>query len=87
MNLKSITAACIFTSLSLGVLPAMAQAAQDHERYSYGTQLDVAQVVSLTEAPAQTCGVVSAHMTYLDSKGHTQVLDYSKLAQVCSQGG
>ncbi|WP_339485561.1 DUF2790 domain-containing protein [Pseudomonas sp. EL_65y_Pfl2_R95] len=87
MNLKSITAACLFTTFSLGMLPAMAQADQHGQSYTYNTHLDVAKVVSLTEAPSLTCGVVNAHMTYLDSKGKSQVLDYSKLAEVCSQGG
>ncbi|MFI8479122.1 DUF2790 domain-containing protein [Pseudomonas sp. NPDC078700] len=87
MNVKAISAACLFTTLSLGMIPAMAHAAQPQQSYSYGTHLDVAQVVSLTEEPTQNCGVVDAHMTYLDSQGRSQVLDYSKLAQVCSQGG
>lgn len=84
MNWKTLTTACLFGALSSGLLPTLAHAGQT---YTYGSHLDIQKVVSLSEAPSQTCGVVNAHMTYLDSHGQTQVLEYSKLAESCTRGG
>ncbi|MDT8908115.1 Protein of unknown function [Pseudomonas sp. NFACC32-1] len=88
MNLKTIATACLMTALSAGALPAMAQANAASETYSYGTHLDIAKVVSLTEDAGQTCGLVNAHITYLDSMGEQRALTYLKQAADCNnQGG
>jgi len=84
MNWKTITTACLFTALSSGLLPTLAHAGQT---YTYGSHLDIKKVLSLSEAPSLTCDVVDARMTYLDSQGQTQVLEYSKLAETCTLGG
>lgn len=85
MNFKTLSAACLLTVLSAGALPAMAQATAKAETYAYGTQLDINKVISLTEeGSGQDCGVVNAHMTYLDSLGAERVLAYSTLAANCS---
>lgn len=84
MNWKTLTAACLLAALNLGALPAMADAKA--ETYTYGSHLDIQKVVSLTEDSSETCGVVNARMTYLDSHGDRHVLGYSKLAENCSDG-
>lgn len=86
MNWKTLTAACLLAALNLGALPAMAQAEIKAETYTYGSHLDIQKVVSLTEDSSETCGVVNARMTYLDSHGEKHVLGYSKLAENCSDG-
>ncbi|AZZ45423.1 hypothetical protein C1896_11240 [Pseudomonadaceae bacterium SI-3] len=72
-------------ALSAGPIPAIAQASAASEAYSYGTQLDISQVISLTEN-SSNCGLVDAEMTYLDSDGKKRVLVYRKLSATCSDG-
>lgn len=74
------------TVLSAGPTPAMAQASAASESYSYSTQLDISQVISLTENSSNNCGLVDAKMTYLDSEGKKRVLAYRKLSATCSDG-
>lgn len=84
MNFKTLSAACLFTVLNIGALPAMAQATAKAETYAYGTHLDISKVISLSEqGSGQGCGVVDAHMTYLDSHGAERVLAYSTLTSSC----
>ena len=52
--------------------------------YVYGMPLDVARVLSVDEAPSDTCQVVRATLVYLDSHGERQVLHYLKQARTCS---
>ena len=47
---------------------------------------DIQRVLSTTEDAHSGCGVVNARMTYLDSKGQTQVLDYMKFTDTCGDG-
>ncbi|MBC2380184.1 DUF2790 domain-containing protein [Pseudomonas sp. WS 5106] len=47
---------------------------------------DIQSVLSTVEDSSTACGVVNAHMTYLDSHGQKQVLDYSKFASNCADG-
>ena len=86
MTFKSLSAACLLTVLSAGALPAIAQGNAANQTYSYGTQLDISQVISLTEDSGQNCGLVDAQMTYLDSQGETRALTYRKLSANCSEG-
>lgn len=83
MNLKTLSATCLFSALSIGLLPTVTQA----KTQSYGAELDIKEVLSLSEDDTQTCEVVNAQMTYLDSHGQPQVLDYRKQAAICSQDG
>lgn len=57
---------------------------QPVEQYGYGTQLDVAKVISEDLVP-DVCTVVPTHMTYLDSQGKQHVLDYNVMGR-CSRG-
>ncbi|MCQ2028940.1 DUF2790 domain-containing protein [Stutzerimonas zhaodongensis] len=86
MTFRTISAACLLTVLSAAALPAMAQGNAANQTYSYGTQLDISQVISLTEDSGQNCGLVDAQMTYLDSHGEPRVLTYRKVSANCSEG-
>ena len=86
MNFKTLSAACLLTLLSAGAVPAMAEENIASQTYTYGTQLDIDRVISVTEDSSSTCGVVSARMIYLDSMGDKRALTYSKLADNCNAG-
>ncbi|MDV7213185.1 DUF2790 domain-containing protein [Azotobacter beijerinckii] len=63
----------------------MIQAAEQPkiEKYSYGTKLDIAKVISVEE-PANVCEAVPVHMVYEDHQGHQHVLEYSVMGKGCS---
>lgn len=52
--------------------------------YKYGDTLDIAKVVSLSQIPDNTCEVVPATMTYIDSKGVQHTIEYKVLSNGCS---
>jgi hypothetical protein len=56
--------------------------------YNYSQHLDIAKVVSMTTASniATECGPVEAHMVYVDSKGVTHNLEYTRLGDGCQNG-
>ncbi|NVZ52433.1 DUF2790 domain-containing protein [Pseudomonas sp. B6002] len=83
MNTKAIFAACLFAALNICTLSARAEATAVAHTYTYGTHLDVKQVLSMTQDASPACGVVNARMTYLDSHDQTQVLDYLKFGDGC----
>lgn len=84
MNNQSVVAACLFAALNICTLSARAEAAAAPQTYTYGTHLDIHQVISLEQDNSVACGIVEARMTYLDSAGTTRVLDYSKFADGCN---
>ncbi|MEA1030434.1 DUF2790 domain-containing protein [Pseudomonas sp. N-137] len=84
MNTKAVYAACLFAALNICTLSTRAESHVQAQTYAYGTHLDIQKVLSLSEDPTPACGVVNARMTYLDSAGHKQALDYRKLADNCS---
>ncbi|MCY1545020.1 hypothetical protein D9M68_809370 [compost metagenome] len=86
MNTKAIYATCLFAALNIFAISAHAEATAKPQTYTSGSHLDIQEVLSLAEDAGSSCGVVNARMTYLDSQGQTQVLDYSKLADTCSDG-
>jgi len=83
MNWKNLSIASLFAALSLGAVAASAQDSIKPHSYMYGDHLDVAKVLSVQ--PGSGCGVVETRMTYLDSTGQIQALDYSAVAQNCGQ--
>ncbi|VVO41763.1 DUF2790 domain-containing protein [Pseudomonas fluorescens] len=87
MNLKTIYAAGLFAALNLCAISAQAQTTVNAQAYSYDTHLDIQKVLSMTQDAGPSCGVVNARLTYLDSQGLTQVLDYRKFADTCLEGG
>lgn len=87
MNLKALYAAGLFAALNICAISAQAQTSVNAQTYSYGTHLDIQKVLSMTQDAGPSCGVVNARITYLDSQGATQVLDYNKFADTCHEGG
>ncbi|MGN8275922.1 DUF2790 domain-containing protein [Pseudomonas sp. SMV71] len=86
MNWKNLSLASVFAILSLGAVAANAQDAVKPHAYMYGDHLDIAKVLSVKQAASSGCGIVESRMTYLDSSGRIQALDYSTFAQDCDQG-
>ena len=80
MKNSSVIAACLFAALNICTLSARAEADVTAKTYSYGTHLDIKKVVSLKQDASNSCGIVDAQLTYLDSQNKTQVLDYRKFA-------
>ncbi|MGC5703573.1 DUF2790 domain-containing protein [Pseudomonas sp. NFXW11] len=54
--------------------------------YRYGMPLDIAKVVSVT-APIKSCNVVPSRMTYEDSAGQLQTVQYQVMGQCRNNGG
>ncbi|WP_166223838.1 DUF2790 domain-containing protein [Pseudomonas atagonensis] len=81
---KTVVAACLFAALNICTVSARAEAQVTPQTYTYGTHLDIRQVISLTENNPAACGIVDARMTYLDSANQTHVLDYRKFADGCN---
>ncbi|MCE0460677.1 MULTISPECIES: DUF2790 domain-containing protein [Pseudomonas] len=85
MNTKAIYATCLFAALNICTLSARAESNVQAQTYSYGTHLDIQKVLSISEDANPACGVVNARMTYLDSAGHEQALDYRKFSDNCHE--
>ncbi|MCP1446348.1 hypothetical protein J3D54_005480 [Pseudomonas sp. GGS8] len=85
MNTKTVYAACLFAALNICTLSARAEADVTPQTYTYGTHLDIQKVLSMKQDATPSCGIVNARMTYLDSQGKTQVLDYRKFSDDCSE--
>jgi hypothetical protein len=56
--------------------------------YNYSQHLDIAKVVSLTSDAnvATECGPVQSRMVYVDSKGVTHTMAYTRLGDGCQNG-
>lgn len=87
----------MFAALSLFSLMASAneidassapQLVAQSEQYDYSQDLDIAKVVRISSAAniATECGPVVAHMVYVDSKGVTHNLEYTRLGDGCQNG-
>ena len=81
MNTNTLYATCLFAALNICTFSARAEADVTPQAYTYGTHLDIQKVVALTQDAGAACGIVDAQLTYLDSQGKTQVLDYRKFAE------
>lgn len=55
------------------------------QAYHYGLALDIAKVVSMTP-PLKSCGLVPSRMTYEDSAGQLQTIEYQVQGQ-CRNAG
>ena len=55
------------------------------EQYTYATDLDIANVISVTPA-ADVCEVVPAQMIYEDHQGQPHILEYRVMGNGCSNG-
>ena len=85
MNRTPIIATSFFALLNVAAFSAHADV--QNPTHAYGSHLDIKQVISTVEDGVANCGIVNARMTYLDSSGMQQVLDYSKFAECGNQGG
>ena len=72
--------AIALTALSLSSLAHSAEATS----YRYGQTLDIAKVISIEVPNSPQCEVVTAKMTYRNSTGEVEVLDYEQLSSVCT---
>lgn len=57
--------------------------ANEPETYTYGTEIDIASVLSIKVKPTPYCEVTDAVMTYRDSTGKVRKLSYRTLAESC----
>ncbi len=55
------------------------------EQYTYATDLDIANVISVTPS-ADVCEVVPAQMIYEDHQGQRHILEYRVMGNGCSNG-
>lgn len=64
------------------------QSTAQSDAYDYSEDLDIAKVVRLSSDAnvATECGPVVAHMVYVDSKGVTHNLQYTRLGNGCQNG-
>jgi len=62
------------------------KAAAEIVHYEYGMKLDVKKVVSMTPAN-KGCGVGPSRMTYEDSNGKLNTVEYRLLGENCPNGG
>jgi hypothetical protein len=64
---------------------APAVTAEQSAQYDYSEDLDIAKVVRITNAsnPANPCAPVKAQMEYVDRKGVTHKLEYTRLGDAC----
>ncbi|WP_323154344.1 DUF2790 domain-containing protein [Pseudomonas alvandae] len=62
------------------------KAAAEIVHYEYGMKLDVKKVVNMTPAN-KGCGVGPSRMTYEDSNGKLNTVEYRLLGENCPNGG
>ena len=88
MNLyiKTISAIAVFAAASFGAVAAQAATAPIQDTYHYGQHMDIQKVLADNADNSQTCQVVGAHMTYLDSHNQEHVLNYRRMAEACNLG-
>ena len=82
----AVSMCSLFASANDNVSDA-STAAVRNEQYDYTQDLDIAKVVRIDNAGnADECGPVKAHMVYVDSKGVTHNLEYTRLGDGCQSG-
>lgn len=62
------------------------QPAPDVQAYRYGMKLDIAKVVNVTP-PIRSCNPVPSRMTYEDSAGKLNTLEYQVMGVCRNNGG
>jgi len=77
----------LFASANDNAADASSIAAQNDE-YDYTQDLDIAKVVRISNAnsTASECGPLKAQMEYVDSKGVSHKLEYTRLGDDCEKG-
>lgn len=87
MNIRRFSLAGLLAVIILGSASLFADEGTETPAYSYDTKLDIARVVRIEEPQSQTCEVVQATMTYVNTQGLTKTLSFLKLADVCISNG
>ncbi|MEB0204506.1 DUF2790 domain-containing protein [Pseudomonas sp. CCC3.1] len=78
--MKTLIAMCL---ASFATVALANETSPTPEQYTYGTKLDIAKVISVSEVP-QVCEVVPAKMIYEDHQGQRHVLEYHVMGDGCS---
>lgn len=71
------------TALLLSATSLAHAGSSDAEVYTYGTELDIASVLSIKLEPTPFCKVTNAVMTYRDSTDQVRKLSYRTLSESC----
>jgi len=88
MTFKTLARIGLFATFGFGAFGAFADSNVAVQNYHYGQHLDVQKVLAIHDNNAQSCGVVTAKMDYLDSKGQPHSLQYQTYATgACHEGG
>lgn len=77
----------LFASANDSAASVSAASAQDTQ-YDYTHDLDIAKIVRISNANAagSECGPLKAQMEYVDSKGVSHKLEYTRLGDDCEKG-
>ncbi|MNE11770.1 hypothetical protein D3C80_1045410 [compost metagenome] len=89
MTFKTLARIGLFATFGFAAFGAFADSSVPVQNYHYGQHLDVKKVLSIHENNnGEACGVVTAKMDYLDSKGQPHSLQYQTYATgACHEGG
>ncbi|MDP3367426.1 MAG: DUF2790 domain-containing protein [Pseudomonas sp.] len=87
MNIRRFSLAGLLAVIILGSASLLADEGTETPAYTYDTKLDIARVIRIEEPQSQTCEVVQATMTYVNTQGLTKTLSFLKLADVCISNG
>lgn len=71
------------TALLLSATSLAHASNSDAEVYTYGSELDIASVLSIKLEPTPFCKVTNAVMTYRDSTDQVRKLSYRTLSESC----
>jgi len=76
-----------FFALVSGAQAADNAASPAVTEYTYGTKLDIAKVVNVSDSANvdNVCEVVPANMTYIDHQGQRHTVEYRIMSNACSQ--
>lgn len=89
MTFKTLARISLFALFGCGAFSAFADSSIPVQNYHYGQHLDVKKVLAIHEDNKNdACGVVTAKMDYLDSKGQPHSVQYQTYATgACHEGG
>ncbi|MCE0463284.1 MULTISPECIES: DUF2790 domain-containing protein [Pseudomonas] len=84
MNIRNVSTASLLAVIALSNPSLFAKEQTQDPAYEYGMPLDIARVIRI-EAPApQTCEVVRAKMTYVNTQGVIERVSFLQLAEACA---
>lgn len=78
----------VFASANDTSSPVAGNTAAPSNQYDYTQDLDIAKVVRISNASnaGDTCGPLKAQMEYIDSKGATHKIEYTRFGDDCQNG-